>query len=58
MTHYKALSILSGLLPLEDDETANAVLRWAALHPEQITTGQQMRALEQIRCTVEDNETL
>jgi hypothetical protein len=55
MTHYKALSILAGLIPLEDDETACAVLRWAAINPEQITTGQQMRALEQIRCTVEDN---
>lgn len=55
MTHYKALSILAGLIPLEDDETACAVLRWAAIHPEQITTGQQMRALEQIRCNVEDN---
>jgi len=55
MTHYKALSILAGLIPLEDDETACAVLRWAAIHPEQITTGQQMRALEQIRCNVEGN---
>ena len=53
MTHMRALSILSGLTPVADEDEAMAVLAWADQHPEELTTGSLQVAVERLAWMLE-----
>lgn len=53
MNPMRALSILHGLAPLDDEGEAMLVLEWAEAHPEEINTGTLQQAVESVRWFVE-----
>jgi hypothetical protein len=47
--HMRALNMIYGLEPIEDERTAEAVVYWAENNPEQLTSGQALRGLDMVR---------
>lgn len=49
MSPHRALALVLGMRPIEDDEDALAVIEYFDQHPEQLTTGQACRGYETLR---------
>jgi hypothetical protein len=49
MTPHKAMALVLGMRPIEDEEDAFKVIQFFEEHPEHLTNGQACRGLETLR---------